>query len=71
MIPYAGYDPTEDAPTSSKGLLMYEMFSDLGMDTLQIARRMGTTEAKVLKIINQVRSAVVHKQNPYGQRGVS
>lgn len=71
MIPYAGYDPTEDAPASDKALLAYEMFSSLGLDTRQIAHRMGISEAKALKHVNQVRSAVVHKQNPYGQRGVS
>ena len=71
MIPYAGYDPTEDAPSSSKATLAYEMFVELGMDTLQIAQRMAIPEAKVLKFVNEIRSAVLHKKNPYGQRGVA
>lgn len=66
MIPYAGYDPMEDDSSRkfAKGVSAYELFQ-LGYDTLRIAKRLGITEAKALKLINIERSAILHKRNPY------
>lgn len=64
MIPYAGYDPNEGRRGVTKGVTAYELFG-LGYDTMRIAKRLGISEAKALKLVNEERSAVLHKRNPY------
>lgn len=70
MIPFAGHDPNEDSLTArynpEKGAVFaYDLFQ-LGWDTMRIAKRLNITEAKALKLINIERSAMLHKECPYG-----
>ncbi len=65
MIPFAGYDPTENLRQFTAAQEAYELFSQ-GLDTYDISKRMGISEAKALKLVNLERSAVIHKSSPYG-----
>lgn len=65
MIPFAGYDPTEDRRQFSAATEAFELFRD-GMDTFDIARRLRISEARALKLVNLERSAIIHKPVPYG-----
>jgi hypothetical protein len=72
MIPYAGKDPWENQFSGGrplrrpKSLIAYEMFIELGWDTMKIAEHMRIPESRALKFINLERSKLLGKQIPYG-----
>lgn len=75
MIPFAGHDPNEISLTARHvpakgGAFAYELFQ-LGWDTMRIANRLGISEAKALKLVNEERSAMLHLDSPYKSGDVS
>lgn len=59
MIPYAGQDVLESAPThgsQSYKFRAYALFTELGWSTDRIARLLKVPEAQVVKYLDSVRS---------------
>jgi len=65
LIPFAGYDPNENLREFRNAPRAYELFQQ-GLDTAEIASRLGVKEAVALKLVNLCRSAILHKPSPYG-----
>lgn len=65
MIPYAGQDPNENRRQFTLAAKAYELFQQ-GLDTAEIASHLRIKEAVALKLVNNERSAILHKPSPYG-----
>jgi hypothetical protein len=74
MIPYAGKDPWENQFSGGrplrrpKSLIAYEMFIELGWDTMKIAEHMRIPESRALKFINTERSKLLGQPSPYEEK---
>lgn len=66
MIPFAGYDPTENVRRPPLAQAAYGLFKNLGLDTKEIADRLNISEAKALRLISTERSLLNGLPNPYG-----
>jgi hypothetical protein len=68
MVPFAGYDPTEDAKISPRAVKAAKMF-EAGFDTISIKMTMGITEAQALRLVSIGRSHFLGLPSPYQGRG--
>lgn len=65
LVPFAGQDPWDSVRPSSAGQRAYDLFTEFGYDTMQVAKRMNISEAKAERLITIERCRRSGLPNPY------